>query len=216
MRETCLFIGLAFLCLFAMPAEGARVRIIAVDPFGQMLAGCSVARFYPPENRNLDFATRFSGLVAADVPIGRYYVALSCAQHMSASAQISVGRADNAVLVSSPVAISDYPPGRVPQTKIRVKGLAGPTKTRWIKLVGLYVDAADVIALATDNTASLVSPTPGKYWLGLFDGGTLLCHGIIGIQMELRDLITVDVSQGCSIELGKQGRGKQGRRAMAP
>ena len=204
----------SFAVLFfgVIPAWAADVTIIAVDRFGHMLEGCSVEQFISQDVGHQNFASKFSGLRSAeDLPFGQYNATLGCPGlivnvngriPLGPAGTVSVGGENehSAAVLSRLLGIADFGPSRVPETAVKVDHLAqSVTRTRWIKLVALYSDDSLVKSLSADNTAILVHPNRGKYWLALFDEGNLVCQGTIELPGELRDAVSIDVAAGCAM-----------------
>jgi hypothetical protein len=202
----------AVLFLGVIPAWAADVTIIAVDPFGHILKGCAVEQFISQAVGHQDFASKFSGLRSVeDLPFGQYNATLGCPGlivnvngriPLGPAGTVSVGGENehSAAVLSRLLGIADFGPSRVPETAVKVDHLAqSVTRTRWIKLVALYSDDSLVKSLSADNTAILVHPNRGKYWLALFDEGNLVCQGTIELAGELRDAVSIDVTAGCAM-----------------
>jgi hypothetical protein len=204
----------SFAVLFfgVIPAWAADVTIIAVDPFGHMLKGCSVEQFISQDVGHQNFASKFSGLRSAeDLPFGQYKATLACPGlilnvngwiPLGPAGTVSVGGENehSAAVLSTLLGTADFGSSRVPETAVKVDHLArSDTRTRWIKLVALYSDDSLVKSLSADYTATLVHPQRGKYWLALFDEGDLVCQGTIELPGELRDAVSIDVAAGCAM-----------------
>jgi hypothetical protein len=202
----------AVLLFAVIPGWTADVTIIAVDPFGHMLKGCSVEQFISQDAGHQNFASKFSGLRSAeDLPFGQYKVTLSCPGlivnlngpiSLGPAGTVSVGGENehSAAVLSKLLGVADFGPSGVPEAVVKVDHLAqSDTRTRWIKLVALYSDDILVMALSAENKATLVHPHRGKYWLALFDEGDLVCQGTVELPGELRDAVSIDVAAGCVI-----------------
>ncbi len=190
----------------SLPAGGEAdtVRLLPLDSFGGTLKGCEVKSFQRFGDGSFTERNElFHGLVGTRVPFGQYDASVTCENDTGAAAIVLVNENEQFIVVSSARHLGDYGPGMAPYFKVFVEGEAPlPTEPTWVALRGVFISQAAVDIVNPDtHAARFGNPEPGTYFLTVFAGGRILCHGMIAITKPLSGL-EVRPSKGCSVTGG--------------
>jgi hypothetical protein len=190
---TLLLIGLAT----AAPIQTARVRLHAVDLFGNARGPIKVIQFLETRVGGKDYRNLFVGSEAQGIPFGDYIVGVEAGGYRTA-VNVSLYSGDTFVVLSGPKVIADYTKGMTPVVRGIVKGLPEtPADPVWVRIFSVYQNAGCCWTerVAADGTFSPGHLEAGEYVvLVLHDGGTLY-EGRLHLE-DPRSEVEVDLPSG--------------------
>ncbi|MGJ5820978.1 hypothetical protein [Paludibaculum fermentans] len=189
-------------------AETATVRIVVRDSFGRRGSDCRVLHFVVDTDAtraqlgNLeltdqpDYAGRFDGMVAHDIPYGEYIVDVRCARPDGAGGSfrsfIQKGEMTLSLAGYSWGGDDTRPGGRISLTARLSKNSGASSRAGfWIKAVGVFLERTEEVELdPAQGQAVFYHLEPGTYLFLLFKKDQLVCTRQIdlfrgGAQLEI-------------------------------
>ena len=173
----------------------ATVRIHATDRFGKGLTPVQVTRFIEQRVGGRDYAERFTGSEAKDIPYGDYVVAVKAA-NVQLGGPVHVGEPDSFLVLSGGGLIADYAPGANPRTHGTVVGLSSDIKKPvWVRIINLYWGLGSYQTLPVDSDGSFSAGLllPGSYFLVVHDGAGVLFDGTAVVKDLSDTFVKVDL-----------------------
>jgi hypothetical protein len=192
-------LGLVIGTLVADNTFGANFTMVAVGAFGEPLTECRVESFKSTgirSNRPNDYKSRFRGMVASDVPTGKYSAGISCGETRIGE-YVEVGNHDVVKVVTENIRIgrSDHIP---PHLAIHFISPRPQGEKWWLTLRALYRERRDTVEFQ-NGEARITDPDPGSYVVSLLSSTGYSCFREIDL-VEFTRLWTFDPAT-CEFQL---------------
>jgi hypothetical protein len=160
--------------------QAASIRMLPVTAFGRPIEGCTVKSATVKEasdGQPKDFAARFRGLVASDIPAGKYEVLIGCpGSRLELYKRVTVdpieGYEQMQIVARFERTMRSDPP---PSLAIALKTPPRAGETWWIRMVGLYNGREYINWFQKDGTTGITDPDPGSYFVEIWSSGGYRC-----------------------------------------
>jgi hypothetical protein len=179
------------------------VTLSMIDSFGRTVQDCSVKEFVSwgsGDHAGADYANRFQGLVAKDIPYDfRYRIVLHCVnQGQFGPYWISVDRPSQFISFGAWLHQGDYNTGGAARLTISVdSGLNSPPL---VKMIAVYLDTQETETLnPKSGSASFYDVVPGSYLVLVISGGRVVCTHDIDILGPGASFKLSVSPQGCDV-----------------
>jgi hypothetical protein len=156
---------------------GANFTMVAVGAFGEPLTECRVESFKSTDIRRKhpnDYRGRFRGMVASNVPNGKYNADIRCGETRIGE-YVEVSNHDVFKVVSENIRISrsDHVP---PHLAIRLISPRPQGEKWWLTLRALYRERSDTVEFQGDTEeAGITDPDPGSYVVSVLSSTGYSC-----------------------------------------
>jgi hypothetical protein len=164
--------------LFAAAAVlGADLTILVVDSQGQAVHGCRVESFRTaapsPSAPQVDYGSRFRGLIGDGVPPGQYTANIACGGLRIDEDMVTYGPGDFQLLSLTDRTLRSEPVR--PTLSIKFSDAPPTGETWWVRLAGLYRSEIYTAGFGAGGEAVLVDPEPGVYLVSVHSAGGYAC-----------------------------------------
>jgi hypothetical protein len=173
----------------------STVRIHATDQFGKGLTPIQVTRFVEQRVGGRDYADRFVGSEAKEIPYGDYIVSGKAA-NIQIGGPIHIGTPETFLVLSGGGIIADFASGANPVTRGMVVGMSSETKKPvWIRIINLYrgLGSYQTLPVANDGSFSAGLLLPGSYFLAIHDGAGVLFSATLEVPDLSDALVKIDL-----------------------
>lgn len=177
----CLLIaGINFAAPPDKPQKTSTVSLSVLDSFGHQRPDCHVWHLSSDAPfAKADYSSRFSKYIGEKIPYGYYTLLLKCDDRLTMGPKyLSVAHPQEFFVVAQWRNIGDWVTGLDARLAISVETNAGVTLTdrAWVKIVGVYVDSAEVAKLNSEShIAAFYEIVPGRYLVTLLDEDRIIC-----------------------------------------
>jgi hypothetical protein len=199
MRSASVFVLFSIGMLFSdsrrLPPDTTSVTILAVTPFGEVLAPVKVTQFSKGDVNGRDYSADFAGPKALEIPYGKYFARVNVGKRGVAT-DVQVGRPDALIVVSVPDRFVEKGPG-VRGVTGEVSGTGG-LKPVWLRLVRVYAEdlCCTIVPLSDDGRFSFGNVESGDYLLLVLSNARVLFEDRIRIEDVPNTVINVDIGRG--------------------
>ncbi len=173
----------------------STVRIHATDQFGMGLTPLRVTRFVEQRVGGRDYADRFVGSEAKEIPYGDYIMS-GRAANIQIGGPIHINSPETFLVLSGGGIIADFAPGANPVTRGMVIGLSSEIKKPvWIRIINLYrgLGSYQTLPVSNDGSFSANLLLPGSYFLAIHDGAGALFSGTVEVPDLSEAFVKVDL-----------------------
>jgi hypothetical protein len=197
---------------FALPDDEMRktatVTLSVLDSFGHPRSDCHVVQFSSDEPfKKAEYKNKFRKYIGENIPYAIYTLFLRCDDGRSLGPRyITVGRSQEFFVIGQWRNIGDWVTGPDPRLAIFVEtdGETHLSSRTWIKIVGVYVDSAEVDEVNSQtHVASFYDIVPGRYLVILLDGDKIICTRPVEYLREFESHAKMKLSVsvgGCKVD----------------